>query len=124
MGTLTCLLGDSCARYCCSDADCGTGVCAKTGDAGAMFPAVPDLGICQPGSGGGTGGGGNSGTGGSGGAGGAGGGGGAAPTTSSSGGTPGCDAPASAASNGSCVTLNGSLFSEEGARAAVAAYGP
>lgn len=48
--TLTCVEDDGsvsagngeCARYCCTDDDCGTGTCVK----GAYAPAAPDLGVC------------------------------------------------------------------------------
>src|SRR6185437_12474205 len=36
-----------CARYCCTDADCGSGRCAKSDSAGnALFGVVPGLGLC------------------------------------------------------------------------------
>jgi hypothetical protein len=43
-----------CARYCCTDADCGAGRCAKSDSAGnALFGVIPGLGLCAAGSGGG-----------------------------------------------------------------------
>jgi hypothetical protein len=45
---MTCLLGDSCQRYCCDDGDCGTGVCAKDdGSGNALVMGAPSVGICQ-----------------------------------------------------------------------------
>ena len=80
-GGLACV-GNTCMRFCCTDADCGTGSCVKT-DRGAepFFDFAPDVGLClveESGTGGG----------------GAGGGG---PVSG-----PGCDAPAEAPSMGSC----------------------
>lgn len=63
---LTCVLSQ-CTKYCCEDADCAPGTCAK----GVFFGDI-NVGICQ--TGGNEGGGGTGGSGGSGGAGGAGGG--------------------------------------------------
>ena len=84
-GSMTCGAGDKCARYCCSDADCGTGTCTK-----GAWPSSPDLGLCEGGNGGG---------------GGAGGGGGGGPMT----GGPTCNVPAfdMAPSMGSCVMVSG-----------------
>jgi hypothetical protein len=74
-----------CAKYCCSDADCGSGTCMTTGSMGALFPPATMLGLCVAGtSDGGTGG------------------------AASDGGASGpfaCDAPAVSPSNGSCVTV-------------------
>jgi hypothetical protein len=76
MPGLTCVAG-ICSKYCCSDADCGSGTCAT-----GVFGADPDLGVCSGdgaggggtgGAGGGTGGAGGAGDGGAGGAGGVGG---------------------------------------------------
>jgi hypothetical protein len=36
----------SCAQYCCSDADCGTGKCTTMTSQGAFFPIAPALGVC------------------------------------------------------------------------------
>ncbi len=36
-----------CARYCCTDADCGSGKCTTTvGDAGVWSPIANNLGLC------------------------------------------------------------------------------
>lgn len=66
---LTCVDG-ICTKYCCSDADCGSGTCAT-----GVFGADADLGVCagDGAGGGGTGGAGGAGDGGAGGAGGTGG---------------------------------------------------
>ncbi len=40
----------SCARYCCTDAQCaaaGGGTCTKTLNGGAWFKQSPDIGVCQ-----------------------------------------------------------------------------
>jgi len=81
-GGLACV-GTTCMRYCCTDADCGTGTCVKTDrQAAPFFDFAPDVGLCLVE---------ESGTGGGGGAGGGG------PVSG-----PGCDAPAEAPSMGSC----------------------
>jgi hypothetical protein len=36
----------SCAKYCCTDADCGSGTCTSVLEGAAVFPAVPGLGLC------------------------------------------------------------------------------
>lgn len=49
-GTLSCGanygLGNKCTRYCCTDADCGTGKCVKTGLTNLPFQGATDLGVC------------------------------------------------------------------------------
>ena len=51
-GGLTCfaydMAGDSvCAKYCCTDADCGTGKCTTKDSTGSFFgPVAPNLGVC------------------------------------------------------------------------------
>jgi hypothetical protein len=72
-----------CARYCCTDADCGSGTCVTSNSAGPLFAIAPALGLCMAGAG-------DAGAGGAGGAG----------TIVLS-----CDAPAIAPSMGSCVTI-------------------
>jgi hypothetical protein len=47
----TCLLSDpaiaQCARYCCTDADCGEGTCQPSPQGATLFgPVAPSLGVC------------------------------------------------------------------------------
>jgi hypothetical protein len=99
----------ACAKYCCTDADCGSGTCQTMGPTGPLFAAATSLGVCVASAaspdggadGGGTDGGGADGGGaGGGGAGGGGaGGGGAGPIPLA------CTPPAVPPSMGSCVTV-------------------
>ena len=42
---LTCIQG-KCAKYCCDDADCGTGQCVKTLNGASLSEKVPAVGYC------------------------------------------------------------------------------
>jgi hypothetical protein len=44
---LTCF--NECARFCCTDDDCGTGQCLKEFDGAALYEVAPSLGVCVPG---------------------------------------------------------------------------
>jgi hypothetical protein len=45
-GGMTCI-NEQCAKYCCTDADCGAGKCTTMDSEGSLFgPIAPALGIC------------------------------------------------------------------------------